>query len=130
MATAIERPAPVASSRPANGSLFSNIYAPAAAPANARAAASPSETTGALTTARVVPTAKSYIVARPAQTTAPGAIRPKQTETVEQSSRPAEGERPSNAASLVANTAPSTAPMAPAGNFESPWSSITTRGRF
>jgi murein L,D-transpeptidase YafK len=130
MATAIERPAPVASSRPANGSLFSNIYAPAAAPANARAAASPSETTGALTTARVVPAAKPHIVARPAQTTAPGAIRPKQTETVEQSSRPAEGERPSNAASLVANTAPSTAPMAPAGNFESRWSSITTRGRF
>ena len=131
VATVIERPAPVVTSpRPANGSLFSNIYAPTNAPSNARAAAFPSETTGVVTTARAVPAPKPHIVSRPAQTASPGAIRPKQTETAEQPSKPAEGERTSNTASLVTNATPSAAPMAPAGNFESRWSSITTRGRY
>ena len=127
MATAIERPAPIASSaRPASGSLFSSIYAPT----NARAAASPSEATGAITTARAVPAPKPHVVTRPAQATALGAIRPAQSQPAAQQNKPAESERASNAAGLVANTAPSTAPMAPAGNFESRWSSITNRGRF
>ena len=112
--------------RPASGSLFSNIYAPT----NARAAASPSEATGAITTARAVPAPKPHIVTRPAQAAALGAIRPVQSQTTAQQNKPAEGERASNAASLVTNAAPSTAPMAPAGNFESRWSSITGRGRF
>jgi murein L,D-transpeptidase YafK len=124
---AIERPAPfTASPRSANGSLFSNIYAPT----NARAAASASEATGAVVTARTVPTSKPQIVARPAQTATPGAIRPKQTETTEQQNKPAESERTSNTASLTTSASPNTAPMAPAGSFESRWSSITTRGRY
>ena len=130
VATAVERPLPITRpapiARPAIGSLFSSIYAPA----NARAAASPSEATGAITTARAVPAPKPHIVTRPAQAAALGAIRPVQSQTAAQQNKPAEGERASNAASLVTNTAPSTAPMAPAGNFESRWSSITGRGRF
>jgi hypothetical protein len=60
-----------------------------------------------------VPAAKPHIVAHPAQIAAPGAIRPKQAETkqvqtTEQQNKPAEGERPSNAASLATNTSPST----------------------
>jgi hypothetical protein len=139
IATVVERPVPLGRPAPvarsASGSLFSSIYAPAHTPTNVRAAASPNEATGAITTARAVPAAKPHIVSHPAHIVAPGAIRPKQAETKQpqtaaQQSKPAIDERASNAASLVANTASSAAPMAPAGNFESRWSSITARGRF
>ncbi len=120
--TAAVRPAPVASSqRPASGSL-ANIHTPT----NARAAASPSEATGAISTAKTVKGPKPPAAIRPSHTAVSGATPPKPAETTQPPMKAAEGERPANAASIMANTAP----MPTAGSFESRWSAITGRGRF
>jgi murein L,D-transpeptidase YafK len=117
------RPTPVASSQhPARGSLFSNIHTPT----NARAAASPSEATGAISTAKAAQVAKPHTATRPTHTAALGATPRKPAETTQPPMKAAEGERPANAANVVANTAP----MPSAGSFESRWSAITSRSRF
>lgn len=114
--------------RMANASLLPKIHAPT----NARAAASPSEATGAVSAAKPIQLAKPQPIARPAHPIRPPqatvANRPKPAVVAEptQQAKPAAEERPTNTASM----ATSNAPMAPAGNFESRWSSITSRSRF
>jgi murein L,D-transpeptidase YafK len=126
--TATAQPASAAPApRTANGSLLAKIPTPA----NARAAASPAEATGAVSMAKPMQLAKPQPVVRPAhpaQTATPGAINPKPANVAEPQppAKPANDERSANASGLVTNSVP----MAPAGNFESRWSSITNRSRF
>ena len=125
VASVVERPAPISPAvRTANGSLFANIYAPA----NARAAATSKEATGAISAAKPAPAPKPHHVTRPAQAAAAGATRPKPAVVAAPAppAKSANDERQATASSLVTNTAP----MAPAGSFESRWSAITNRSRF
>jgi murein L,D-transpeptidase YafK len=139
LAAAAERPTPTAplrtaaarsvpavpAHRAAKGSML-NIYAAS----NARASAPANEATGALASAKTAPTQKPRAAARPSQTAASGANQPKPAERSEPPDKSATGERPANTASAAESTAPNTAPMAPAGSFESRWLSITSRSRF
>jgi len=126
MATA--RPMPLSTpTRTVNGSLF----------ANARATATSRETTSAIAPAKAAEAAKPHPhhAIKPVLAAAPGAIRPKPAVVAAApakppESKPAEVDRPSSAASLATNAVAGTAPMQPAGSFESRWSAITSRGRF
>ena len=103
-----QAPAPAASQ---------NLVAKVHPPANARADARAPQT--AALVAKPVQLAKPH----PAVRLVPPTVA---AETPAKSSGDTSDQRTSNTASLT----PSTAPMAPAGNFESRWSAITGRGRF
>jgi murein L,D-transpeptidase YafK len=113
-AAAAIRPALMASSqRPASANL---LAAPSAGARSANASAARYETTGAIASTKTAPTVL-------------GAVRPQTAKTAASTAAPirsAEGER-----QLQTDTSPpSSAPMPPAGSFESRWSAITGRGRF